>query len=89
MMAAMKANNPPSELGVKEGFLSEVAYSIPAISCDHCKIRIEQAVGEINGVDFVSVDVEKKQAVIRYDSPSTKLEIEAVLAEIGYPPDKH
>jgi copper ion binding protein len=88
MMAAMKANNPVSESSEKEDKLSEVVYSIPSINCDHCKMRIEQGVGEIEGVDFVGVDVEKKQALIRYDSPATKLEVETVLTEIGYTPEK-
>jgi copper chaperone CopZ len=50
-------------------------------------MRIEQGVGQVKGVDFVRVDVEKRQAVIRYDSPETKLEIEAALNQIGYVPE--
>lgn len=35
-------------------------YSVPAISCGHCQAAIEGEVGTVNGVDVVTVDVERK-----------------------------
>jgi copper chaperone len=32
-------------------------YSVPTISCDHCKAAIESEVGALPGVDEVDVDV--------------------------------
>lgn len=32
-------------------------YSVPEISCDHCKATIENAVGGLGDVDSVTVDV--------------------------------
>ena len=66
--------------------LTTLTYNIPAVHCGHCKMTIERAVGELSGVAFVSVDVDTKQAVIKFGSPATKAKIEVLLAEIGYPP---
>ncbi|MDQ6614504.1 MAG: cation transporter [Actinomycetota bacterium] len=35
-------------------------YSVPDISCDHCKQTIEGEVGKVEGVDLVEVDVSAK-----------------------------
>jgi len=67
--------------------MTTLTYNIPAVNCGHCRMTIERAVGELSGVASVSVDVDTKQAVIKFDSPATKAEIEALLAEIGYAPE--
>lgn len=85
-MMAMKANNQTSNLPVREEFLSEVTYAIPSIGCGHCKETIERAVGAIDGVDSVRVEVENKSGIVRYNTPETRSDIETVLGEIGYPP---
>jgi copper chaperone CopZ len=50
-------------------------------------MRIERKVGELSGVGSVSVDVGAQHAVIEFGPPATEAQIEALLAEIGYPPD--
>ena len=67
--------------------MTTVTYSVPAVSCGHCKMRIERSVGEMAGVSSVEVDVDAKQAAITYGAPATPAEIEALLEEIGYPPE--
>ena len=67
--------------------MSTVTYSVPAVSCGHCKMRIERSVGELAGVGSVDVDVDSKQAAVTYGPPATPAEIEALLDEIGYPPE--
>ena len=67
--------------------MTTVTYSVPAVSCGHCKMRIERSVGELPGVASVEVDVDARQAVIAYGPPATPTEIEALLEEIGYPPE--
>jgi copper chaperone CopZ len=67
--------------------LTVLNYNIPAVSCGHCKANIEHEIGKLAGVASVNVDLDSKQAVIELDPPPvTKAEIEALLAEIGYPP---
>jgi copper chaperone CopZ len=63
-------------------------YRIPEVSCGHCKTTIEHEVGKLSGVLSVNVDVDSKQATIKLAlPPTTKAEIETLLANIGYPPE--
>ena len=51
-------------------------------------MTIKHEVGKLSGVASVNVNVDSKQAIIKLDPPpATKAEIEALLAEIGYPPE--
>ncbi len=56
-------------------------YTVPTISCDHCKKAIEDKVTPLAGVDTVTVDVENKTVtVIGGDSTA----IEAAITDAGY-----
>ena len=57
-------------------------YSVPGISCDHCKHAIEGEVGEVGGVDSVAVDVEGKTVVVTGEA--TDESIRAAIDEAGY-----
>jgi len=37
---------------------------IEGMSCDHCKMRVENILNSIDGVEAVKVDLEKKQAKV-------------------------
>jgi copper chaperone len=42
----------------------ERTYSVPGISCDHCKASIEGEVGRLSGVERVDVDVEARTVLV-------------------------
>ena len=67
--------------------MNTVTYNISKISCGHCKMNIEREVGKLSGVASVTVDVDAKKAIIKYDSPATKTAIETLLIEMGYTPE--
>jgi copper chaperone CopZ len=67
--------------------LTMMTFRVPDVNCAHCKMKIEQELGNLPGVDSVSVDLEAKQAVLKLVSPPTRTEIESRLTEIGYPPE--
>ena len=57
----------------------------PDISCEHCQHAIEGAVGKLEGVSHVRVDIPTKAVHIDYDPEIvTPAEIEEVLDETGY-----
>ncbi len=61
-------------------------YSVPDVSCGHCKMAIEGAVGAMSGVNRVAVDVERKSVDIDFDETVTTEEaILATMKEEGYP----
>jgi copper chaperone len=57
----------------------------PDISCEHCQHAIEEALGELVGVNTVIVDISTKSVHIDYDPQKVTLpKIEEVLDETGY-----
>ncbi len=57
-------------------------YSVPAISCDHCKHAIETEVAKVPGVDRVEVDVASKTVAV--DGSADDAAIRAAIDEAGY-----
>jgi copper chaperone len=86
-MSGMMGHSHDVQSQSKNNGRTTLTYNIPSVHCGHCKSTIEREVGKLAGVASVSVDVDTKQAVIIFDSPATKAEIEALLADIGYPPE--
>lgn len=61
----------------------------PDISCEHCQHAIEGAVGKMEGVSSVKVDIPTKSVHISYDPQKVTLDkIEAVMDEEGYTVEK-
>jgi copper chaperone len=56
-------------------------YSVPGISCDHCKHAIESEVSTVDGVVDVAVDVDAKLVTV---SGGDDLAIRAAIDEAGY-----
>ena len=56
-------------------------YSVPGISCDHCKHAIESEVSTVEGVDVVVVDVDAKLVTV---SGGDDAAIRAAIDEAGY-----
>ncbi len=61
----------------------------PDISCEHCQHAIEGAVGKLEGVSSVKVDIPTKSVHISYDPQKVTLDkIEAVMDDEGYAVEK-
>jgi len=45
---------------------NHIVYSVPAVMCQHCRRAIEGAVGVIDGVESVSVDLDEKTVDVRF-----------------------
>ena len=59
--------------------------SVPGISCDHCKMSIEQAVGALPGVDAVEVDISARTVGLSFDEAAVALDqIIDAIEEVGY-----
>ena len=59
--------------------MTQVTLSVPDISCNHCKMSIEGAVNELDGVDKVDVAIDDRTVDVSFDSPT---DIDAVVAAI-------
>jgi copper chaperone len=56
-------------------------YSVPGVSCGHCKSAIEGEVAEVDGVRDVSVDIEAKIVTVVGGDDAA---IRAAIDEAGY-----
>ena len=63
-------------------------FTVPNISCEHCVHTIESEVGELPGVKEVKADEKSKKVTIQWQNPATWAEIQKVLTEINYPPER-
>jgi len=45
--------------------MTEITYSVPDMSCGHCKHEVTTEVSAVAGVDSVDVDLDTKRVVVR------------------------
>ncbi|MGH9037794.1 MAG: heavy-metal-associated domain-containing protein [Acidimicrobiia bacterium] len=57
-------------------------YSVPGISCGHCKAAIEGEVAKVAGVERVEVDVETK--TVRVEGAASDEAVRGAVDEAGY-----
>jgi copper chaperone len=65
--------------------METITLRIPNISCHHCIMTIKRESGLVDGVEFVSGDVEGKTATFRVASDEALNALKTILAEAGYP----
>jgi copper chaperone len=62
--------------------VSTRTYDVPGISCGHCKQAIEAAVGPLDGVDAVTVDIDARTVQVEGDASDDA--ITAAIDDAGY-----
>jgi len=63
--------------------VTEITYSVPDMSCSHCKQAVSSELGEVGGVDSVDVDLDTKLVTVRgHDLDEAALR--AAIEEAGY-----
>lgn len=64
--------------------MAEANLRVPEIHCDHCKSSLEGAIGELDGVSRVMVDIPTATIAVAYDEPVTMESIIAAIEGQGY-----
>lgn len=60
-------------------------FNVPDIHCDHCATSIEGAVGAIEGVEKVKVQIADRTVDVTYDDASVELDaIVTAIEQQGY-----
>ena len=62
----------------------ETKFTVPEISCGHCKETIESTVSNIESVVSVAVDIEKKSVAVKSTSDLNLSLVSEMLDEQGY-----
>jgi len=65
--------------------METITLSIPNISCHHCIMTVKRESGFVDGVTFVSGDVDGKKATFTVDDDAALATLKETLAEAGYP----
>jgi copper chaperone len=66
---------------------AKLIYSVPGVSCEHCRGSITREVGAVAGVDSVIVDLEEKVVTVRGEGVDDTA-IRAAIDEAGYDVDE-
>ena len=61
----------------------EFTYSVPGVSCGHCRSAITQEVTRVRGVESVDVDLDAKQVTV-HGADLDDAAIRAAIDEAGY-----
>jgi hypothetical protein len=65
--------------------MATVTYSVPGISCGHCKAAIEAEVGAVAGIDSVDVNVADKTVTVTAENVEALDDtVIAAIDEAGY-----
>ena len=51
--------------------MTRESFSVPDVSCGHCKSAIETALQPLNGVEEAAVDIDAKSVAVAYDESVT------------------
>ena len=62
----------------------DIKFTVPEISCGHCKETIESTVSNIESVVSVSVDIEQKSVAVKSTSDLNLSLVSEMLDEQGY-----
>ena len=74
---------PTDPKQVKECPLRET-FTVPEVSCAHCKSTIEGALQPLDGVTEANVRIDEKQVDVVWDEPASRSEVVAAIEGAGY-----
>ena len=64
--------------------------TVLGMSCSHCENSIKKAVGALNGVDSIGVDLKEKKVTVGYDPDKVSIDtIKDVIEDQGYDVEKY
>ncbi|HET7572270.1 MAG TPA: heavy-metal-associated domain-containing protein [Gaiellaceae bacterium] len=63
--------------------MSELVYTVPGISCEHCRAAVAGEVSKVAGVASVEVDLDAKRVVVRGEGVSDP-DVRAAIDDAGY-----
>ena len=61
----------------------QLTYTVPGMSCEHCRMAITEEVDKVEGVKAVDIDLDKKLVTVRGEGVQDET-VRAAIAEAGY-----
>lgn len=63
--------------------MTEISYTVPDMSCDHCTQAVSFELERVDGVESVTVDLDTKRVVVRGEALDDAA-LRAAIDEAGY-----
>ncbi|MEK0174926.1 heavy-metal-associated domain-containing protein [Tetragenococcus halophilus] len=64
-------------------------YSVPDMSCAHCKARIEEEVNKLTGIQNANADPDEKKLTVTFDTNEVQsADIVNAVSQAGYTAEK-
>jgi copper chaperone CopZ len=61
----------------------QLTYTVPGMSCEHCRMAITEEVDKVEGVESVDIDLETKLVSVRGEGVQDET-VRAAIGEAGY-----
>ncbi len=69
----------------KKASASTETVNLPTVKCSICKKAVEDALREVEGIQYAEVNLDNKNAVLTFDPSKTDLaKVEQAIANAGY-----
>ena len=84
--ASSVATAQEAEPAAAEADASELSYTISGMSCQSCRVTIEEAVSALEGVQSASLDFGARRLTVRFsgDTDAMSETLIATVEELGY-----
>lgn len=66
--------------------MKKITMKIEGMSCPHCKMALETAIGQLQGVNAVDIDLDKNLAEIEVQNEDVAERIREAVEDAGYTP---
>ena len=63
--------------------MTEITYTVPDMSCDHCKAAVSSELQRVAGVEQVDIDLEAKRVIVRGEALDDA-RLRSAIEEAGY-----
>ena len=61
----------------------QLTYTVPGMSCEHCRMAITEEVDKVEGVQSVDIDLDKKLVTVSGEGVRDET-VRAAIGEAGY-----
>jgi copper chaperone len=61
----------------------QLTYTVPGMSCEHCRMAITEEVDKVEGVKSVDIDLDQKLVTVRGEGVQDET-VRAAIGEAGY-----
>ncbi|CAM2732685.1 copper-binding metallochaperone CopP [Helicobacter felis] len=62
----------------------KIDIPVKGMTCQHCVDKIEKFVGELEGVSYIGVDLDKQSVQVEFSAPASAEAIEEAILDAGY-----